>query len=152
MADDIRTVLKDFNRDLITEELVASALPFESIFLAGFQRKGNSRFVGEPTADPKLISRDGVSGVEDFADPGEIRFVFTIALTVPQGAALDALLLAHDATVHTADQDRTRQDTQDYATLELQFPNIDAMTNDQFKDYVTVMARLIIRENRNAPI
>jgi hypothetical protein len=152
MADEVRTVLKDFNRNLLTEELAASVLPFESAFLAGFQRKGNSRFVGEPTAAPKLISRDGVSGVEDFADPGEIRFVFTTALTVPQGAILDGLLNSHDATQHTADQDRTRQDTLDYVALEAQWPNIGTMTNADLRLYISKLARVIIRDNRNAPI
>lgn len=152
MASEVRTVLKDFNRELIRDEIDASVLPFESMDLAGFVRKGNSRFVGEPAPGPKVISEDKVAGTQDIAQPGEIRFEFTTALTVPQGATLDALLTAHDATVHTASQDRRREDVNDYVTLELQHPNIDTMTNAQFRQYVSTLARAVIRANRDADI
>lgn len=152
MASEVRTVLKDFNRDLIREELDASALPFESIHLAGFVRKGNSQFVGEPAPGPRTISEDKVAGTVDIAQPGEIRLEFTTALTVPQGAVLDGLLNAHDATQHTAGQDRSRQDVLDYAALELNHPNIGTMTDAQLRSYISTLARVVIRENRDADI
>ncbi len=152
MADVIKTVLKDFNRDLLGEELQASVLPFESVFLAGFVRKGNSQFVGEPAPGPRTISEDKVAGTIDTADPGEIRFVFTTALTGAQDAILDALLNSHDATQHTADQDRVNQDTADYIALEVQWPNIAGMNNADLKNYISKLARVVIRDNRNAPI
>jgi hypothetical protein len=150
MASEVRTVLKDFNRELIRDQIDASVLPFESMDLAGFVRKGNSQFVGEPAPGPKVIRHDKVADTQDIAQPGEIRFEFTTALTVAQGAILDALLNAHDATEHTASQDRSRQDVNDYVTLELQHPNIDAMTNAQFRQYVSTLARAVIRANRDA--
>ncbi len=150
MASEVRTVLKDFNRDLLREELVASVLPFESYQLAGFVKK--NPFVGEPAPGPRVISRDNVADITDIAQPGEIRFEFTTALTVPQGAILDALLNAHDATQHTAGQDRNRQDVLDYAALELNWPNIDTMTNAQLRTYISTLARVVIREKRDANI
>ena len=152
MASEVRTVLKDFNRDLLGEELSASVLPFESAFLAGFVRKGNSRFVGEPAPGPKVITEDKVAGTVDEAQPGEIRFEFTTALTVAQGAILDGLLNSHDSTARTDDQLRQNQDVADYVALETQFPNIDTMTDAQFRSYVSTLARVVIRENRNAAI
>jgi hypothetical protein len=152
MAAEVRTVLKDFNRDLIRDQIDASALPFESMDLAGFVRKGNSQFVGEPAPGPKVISQDKVAGTQDIAQPGEIRFEFTTALTGPQGAILDALLNAHDATQHTAGQDRNRQDVLDFAALELNHPNIGTMTNAQLRTYISTLARVVIRANRDANI
>ncbi len=152
MASEVRTVQKDFNRDLLREELVASVLPFESYQLAGFVRKGNSQFVGEPAPGPRIISEDKVAGTVDTADPGEIRFEFTTALTGPQGAILDALLNSHDATQHTAGQDRQQQDVLDYAALELNHPNINTMTDAQLRNYISTLARVVIRENRDADI
>ncbi len=152
MASEVRTVQKDFNRDLLREELVASVLPFESLQLAGFVRKGNSRFVGEPAPGPRTINEDKVAGTVDVAQPGEIRLEFTTALTGPQGAILDGLLSAHDATQRTASQGRQQQDVQDYAALELNHPNINTMTDAQFRNYVSTLARVVIRENRDADI
>ncbi len=150
MASEVRTVLKDFNRDLIREELDASALPFQTIDLAGFVKK--TRFVGEPAPGPKVITEDKVAGTQDIAQPGELRFEFATALTGPQGAILDALLSSHDATQHTAGQDRDRQDVLDYAALELNHPNISTMTDAQFRTYVSTLARVVIRANRDADI
>jgi hypothetical protein len=150
MASDIRTVAKDFNRDLLFEQLAASVLPFVSAFMAGFERL--NRFVGTPSAAPRLITKDGVAGTSDFAQPGEIRFEFSTVLTGPQGAILDALLNVHDATEHTAGQDRNRQDVSDYAALESNWPNIDTMTNAQLRTYISTLARVVIREKRDANI
>ena len=130
MADEVRTVLKDFNRDLLTEELVAaSALPFESVFLAGFVRLGDFR--GTPAPGPRTISEDKVNNIIDTAQPGEIRFVFTTALTGPQGTALDALLVTHDSLQHTAEQDRLNQDETDLDQLEATFPGWDSFNTSQ---------------------
>lgn len=149
MADEVRTTLKDYNRDLVTEELVGSGLPFETVFLAGFVR-GSNRFIGTPSPGPKLITRDGVANTEDFAQPGEIRFVFTTALTVGEAAALDTLLAAHVSTVHTAEQDRVNQDKTDLDALETNFPNFDSFDNTQFRSFVKVLSRVVIREARKS--
>jgi len=150
MADDIRTVVKDFNRDLLREELVASVLPFESLHLAGFEPRGRPRIVFEPTPGPKLISEDKVNNIQDFADPGEIRFVFTTALTVPQAAALDVLLAAHDHTQRTTDQGRRTRDEIELSELEAAFPNWDTFTGPERNDFLEKLSRSYLRYRRNS--
>lgn len=146
MADDIRTVLKDFNRDLLTEELVASALPFETVFLAGFKRQGSDANIVTPTPAPKLISDDRVNGIQDFADPGEIRFTFSTALTVAEGVILDDLLAAHDPAGTTSDQDRENQDAIDLDRLITDLPNVTTMSNPEFQQHVERLTRVVVRE------
>jgi hypothetical protein len=149
MASDTRTVAKDFNRDLLLEQLAASALPFVSAFLAGFERL--NRFVGTPSAAPRLITKDGVAGTSDFAQPGEIRFEFSTALTTAEGTALDSLLTAHVSTNRTADQSRQAQDETDLDALVANFPNYDSFTNAQFRSFVKLLARVVIRDRRDPP-
>ena len=155
MAQDTRTVLKNFNRDLLNEELVASALPFLQVELSGFERI--NQFVGAPTTEPRLISRRLVDPVnktyvEDFAQPGELRFEFSIALSGPEGAMLDSLLTAHDVTQRTAEQQRVRQEETDLDTLIVQFPNVQTMNNSQLRQYVKLLARVYLRDKRQPPI
>ena len=150
MADEVRTVLKDFNRDLLNEELVAaSSLPFESVFLAGFVRLGDFR--GTPSPGPRTIFEDKVNNIIDTAQPGEIRFVFTTALTGPQGTALDLLLVTHDPLQHTAEQDRINQDQTDLDQLEALFPGWDSFNNSQRNDFLKLLSRVVIREARKSP-
>ncbi len=153
MAPDVRTILKNFNRDLLTEELSASALSFIQLELSGFERI--NRFVGAPTTEPRQVSRirqpDG-SYVTDFAQPGEIRFEFSAALTAVQGPALDGLLAVHDATQRTSEQQRIKQDNADLDALIANFPNFDGFNNAQFRNFVKVLARSYIRERRTVQI
>lgn len=148
MADETRTVLKDFNRDLLIEQLVAAPLPFESLHLAGFVRLG--RFRGTPAPGPRVIVDDKVANTQDIAQPGEIRFVFTTALTVGEAASLDTLLTAHVSTNRTREQDRLDQDQTDLDTLETNFPNFDSFDNSQFRSFVKVLSRVVIREARKS--
>jgi len=150
MADEVRTVLKDFNRDRLIAELVVSALPFESLDLAGFHRQG--QFIGTPNAGPKVIAEDKVANTQDIAQPGEIRFVFTTALTGAQGTALDTLLTDHDSTNRTQEQTRIEQDTADLDQLEALYPSFDTFDNTQFRSYTKLLARVVIREARKAAI
>ena len=148
MVDETRTVQKDFNRDLLREQLTGSALPFESLHLAGFVRLG--RFRGTPAPGPRVISSDGVAGTQDIAQPGEIRFVFRTALTAGEGAVLDSLLANHVSTNRTARQSRLQQDEDDFDQLESLFPNYDSFNNGQFRSFVKLLARVVIRERRNS--
>ncbi len=151
MASDIRIVLKNFNRDLLIEELAASALPFITANLYGFERL--NRFVGAPASAPRLISGDGNNPANnDFAQPGEIRFEFTTALTIPEGTALDNLLTAHDSTQRTNEQQRQNQDQTDVDTLIANFPNFDRFSNAQFRAFVKLLARVVLRDRRTPPI
>jgi hypothetical protein len=148
MADDVRTTLKDYNRDLLNEELAAAPLPFESVFLAGFVRLGNFR--GTPAPGPRIIFEDKVNNITDIAQPGEVRFVFTTALTVGEATALDALLAAHDSLQHTAEQDRLNQDQTDLDSLEANFPGWDTFNTSQRNAFLKVLSRVVIREARKS--
>jgi len=150
MVDEVRTVLKDFNRDLLVEELLASIVPFESLQLAGFVRLNN--YVGTPAPGPVVITRDKVANTVDEAQPGEIRFVVTSALSGLEAAALDAALSSHVSTNRTAEQDRVDQDASDWATLEAQYPNIGTLNDTQLRQYIANMARLMIRDHNRAAI
>lgn len=148
MADETRTVLKDFNADLLIEQLVASALPFESKHFAGFVRLG--QFRATPAPGPRVIVDNKVANTQDIAQPGEIRFVFTTALTVGEAAALDTLLAAHVSTNRTAEQDRLNQDKADLDQLESLFPGFDSFNNGQFRNFVKLLSRVVIREARKS--
>jgi len=150
MADDIRTVLKSFNKDLLNEELVASALPFESAYLAGFEPRGRPRIVFDIAPGPRLISEDKVNNIQDFADPGEIRFVFTTALTAPEATALDALLTAHDHTQRTTEQTRSVRDEAELSALEAAFPNWATFTGPERNDFLERLARSYLRYRRRS--
>lgn len=150
MVDEVRTVVKDFNRDLLIEELQASIVPFESLYMAGFHRRGN--FIAEPNAAPVVVFHDKVANVIDTADPGEIRFVVTSALSGLEAAALDAALSSHIETVRTAEQSRTEQDEADWTTLRAQHPNIGSMDATQVRQYLSLLARVVIRDHENAAI
>ncbi len=151
MADDIRTVLKDFNKPLLNEELVASALPFETVFLAGFKRQGADPDILTPTPAPKLISDDRVNNIQDFADPGEIRFTFSTALTVAEGVILDDLLAAHNSAGTTSDQDREEQDEIDLDRLITDLPNVTSMANPEFEEHIERLTRVVVREFKSPP-
>jgi len=139
--------LKNFNRDLLREELTASALPFVSVALAGFERI--NQFVGAPTSEPRLVFKDGVRNIEDFAEPGELRFEFVTALTASEEVGLGSLLLAHDSTQRTVKQQRQERDVSDLDTLVANFPSFDLFTNTQFRSFVKVLARSYIRDRRS---
>ena len=151
MANDIRIVLKDFNRDLLTEELVASALPFETVFLAGFQRQGPDPNIVTPVPAPRLISHDRVNDIKDFADPGEIRFTFSTALTIAEGVILDDLLTAHDSAGTTSNQDRIEQDEIDLDRLITDLPNVSSMPNPEFQQHIERLTRVVVREFKSPP-
>ena len=153
MVAETRTILKNFNRDLLIEELAASALPFIQADFSGFKRI--DQYVGAPVIESRLILRkrnnDGTY-LEDFAQPGEIRFEFSTALTAAEATALDSLLSAHDATQFTTEQTRENQDITDMDTLVDNYPNFDSFNNAQFRKFVKTLARVVIREHRTPPI
>ena len=150
MVSEIRTVMKDFNRDLLLQELQTSPL-FVSVQLAGFQRA--DEFTGTPAS--RRISRirqvDGTY-VEDIAPAGEVRFEFTSELNASQASTLDALLAAHDSIGRTAEQSRIEQDDTDLDGLIANYPNYDSFTNAQRNSFIKALARVVIRDQRNTAI
>ncbi len=153
MALETRIFLKNFNGDLLKEQLAGSVLPFAGVVnFYGFERI--SLFVGAPRTEIYRISYREIDGVvtEDFAAPGELRMEFSFVLTAAEDTGLDTLLTAHDATQRTAEQTRRLQDETDLDTLILQHPNVDGMNNVQLRNYVQLLARVTLRELRNPPI
>ena len=148
MADETRTIQKDFNGRLLTRELNQSALPFETVELAGFVRK--NEFESEPAPAPRVIVDDKVANTQDIAAVGELRFVFTTALTGPQGTTLDTLLTDHVATDRTPRQTRRDRDTTQLDTLEADWPNWDTFTAPQKDAFLKKLSRLVIRRARNS--
>jgi len=148
MVDETRTVVKDFNRDLLVEELLASIVPFQSLDMAGFHRRGN--FVAEPNAGPVVVFHDKVNNITDTAQPGEIRFVVTSVLSGLEAAALDAALSSHLHTNRTADQARLEQDQTDLDTLETNYPNWDSFTAANKDAFLKTLSRVVIREARKS--
>ncbi len=163
MTSEIRIVLKNFNRDLLIEELSASALPFILANLYGFERI--NRFVGAPRTEARAIVTDhGV--VTDQAEPGEIRFEFATDLTTAEDAALDALLASHNSTQRTAEQNRETKDESDvdfaitqWQPLKDTRSGITSMTGAQLRDHILLLTehqlrleRIVLREKRTPAI
>jgi len=153
MATEKKTALKNFNRDLLTEELSASPLPFLKAHPYGFDRI--NRYEGAPRTEDRIVSRvrqpDG-SYVEDRAAPGEIRFEFSSALRAAQDTQLDNLIAAHDSTQRTAEQNREGRDEADMDWLIANYPNVDTLNNAQLCRFVKRLARVVIRERRTPPV
>ena len=143
MADETRTVLKDFNNRLLTRELNTSALPFEKLDLAGFVPK--ERFEVTPAPGPRVIVDDKVANIQDIAQPGEIRFVFTTALTPAEDTLLDTELTNHTSTDRTQRQTRQQRDTTQLDELEAEWPDWDTFTNGQRTAFLKKLSRLVIR-------
>lgn len=148
MADETRTVQKDFNRRLLRRELTQSALPFEELDLAGFVPK--NRFEATPAPAPRVIVDDKVANTQDIAAIGELRFVFTTALTGPEGTTLDTLLTNHVSTDRTQRQTRKQRDLDQLTELEADWPTWDAMTNGQRFAFLKKLARFVIRQARQS--
>ena len=153
MPTEKRVVLKDFNRDVLHQELTASPLPFVDAQLSGFERVGP--FVGVPRAEPKLVTRrrlpDGTY-FEDWAPPGELRFEFSVELSVAEALALDDLLAAHTPTQRTTKQQRREQDETDLDMLITNFPNWDSFTAAQRNNFLKALSRVVLRKARDAEI
>ena len=147
MAVEIKIVVKRFNHDLLIEEL--ASLPYANLNLAGFRQA--NRYIYEPASAPVLVSSTlnaDKSYTKDFAVPGELRIEMSRDLTVQEDADLDTVLAVHDDTEFTAGQRRERQDSTDYDTLTTRYPDIEGMNNPQLRNYIKLIARVLIRERR----
>ncbi len=137
---------KNLNFPLLTEELVASAMPAYGLLLAGFNTANGILYV--PNATRQVIStRDTPTGkVVDSADPGELRFETRNALTAAQDTALDTVLADHLATNRTDEQVREAQDITDANQLVTDYGAWDGMTAVQRDATTKVMLRLVARD------
>ena len=100
----VRVVVKEFNSELLREELVALGLPMPKF--KGFESSGSAGFY-TPNAARRVIARrtsQGGPDITDSANPGELRFSLDSPLTSRQESDLDGVLAAHDSTQRTAEQ------------------------------------------------
>ena len=154
MADVTKTVVKDFNLPLLTEEIAATVVPAYGLMLAGFDRGAPGFYTAFSAAKVIGTISDSTGVTEDIAQPGELRFEFRNPLTGPEDTALDAALAAHNATVRTAEQIRKAQDGTDATQLLADYPNYAAMTAAQKNAVNEMMLRLVVRNllGKNAEI
>ena len=142
------------NPDRLREEWVAAGLGplLPSVTIAGFTRLSPRRY--EPFTERRVVGVSVVDGtrVEDFADPGELRFALAQPLTPSEDASLDAVLAAHNPAVLSAEQVRQDQDDADAAQLEADFGAWDAMNNAQRFTALKRLVRLVIRRERSAAV
>ena len=101
--------IKNFNRDLIAEQVAVLALsqPVSSPHLAGFVSL--TRRVLQPATDPVPINTNKGT-VTDSADPGEIRLNVETALSDPDRTLLSNAFTTHDSTQSSIEQQREDKD------------------------------------------
>jgi hypothetical protein len=119
------TKVKDFNPELLKEEVNALSPPFPAreIWHAGFDPSTTSRDQVVPIAGAtKQVGRNG--DVIDTAVKGEIRVTTRNPLTAAQNAAIDGAFDAHVATGKSANQLEQERIQADLAALRARLPSI----------------------------
>jgi len=147
----IKFMNKDLDLDLFKQEYLVAGLPEYGMLLAGFTRMGRQQY--EPFASTQIISSQtdpgGGPDITDSADPGELRFRYEVALTAPQEAALDALLIAHDATQKSDIQIEREKDVTAKDQFIETFHDWDTLTalqkDNRTQELFRVVARLLDR-------
>ncbi len=101
--------LKNFNRDLLGEELAALVLaePISDPHLAGFV-KLTARTVEPAPSLVAIVTNKGI--VTDSAEPGEIRINVETALAGADLTTLAAAFAVHDSTQLSTEQQRADKD------------------------------------------
>jgi len=146
MAILIRTFLRDFNNELLVEELTGLLIVSFNMQLAGFEQQ--NRIIWTPIAARKLVSRKEVRGVvinETFADPGEVWIKTETELSAGVITTIDSLLTSHDVDGRTSRQTRRDQDDLDVTTLETALQNWDSLTSTQRNAALKLSVRLGLR-------
>jgi len=132
MAVLIKNVVKDFNRELLHEEMDAASLIGASLLWAGFTRL-NKR-VYTPSAAHGFTA-------------GDLHFTYEPPLTAPQEATLDGILAAHDHTgtsTFQAHKDTDEQDRQDFVQTFNDWPTLTvAQQLNRTRRLFRVVARLL---------
>jgi len=115
----VKISVKDFNPDKLREELAASGAGSILVGLswAGFNRISERRYTPKPAREMVGSSINNGVRIEDFADPGELRFTITRDLTQPEDDALVTLLSNHNFTTLSAEQVRQDQDEADLTAI-----------------------------------
>jgi hypothetical protein len=115
----IKISVKDFNPDRLREQLAAAGAGaiLDSLGWAGFDRVSDRRYTPKPARTLIGVSVSNGQRIEDFADPGELRFTFSRDLTPGENDQLDTLLANHDHTQLSAEQVRQDQDEADLDSI-----------------------------------
>ena len=141
----IRVYLKDFNRDLVLEELDAYGLRPDILFaLAGFEPLDSSidsnLRVWTPSSNPDPYYND----VD--VEVGEIWLEYSYTLTAQNIADIELVLYNHNAGYLTEDQQEYDQDVEDRATLQQYLDNPCAsLTPSEQTDALCRIMRLLLR-------
>jgi hypothetical protein len=133
---------KNINPDRLHDELIAASIEPEGMLWAGFDRINNRLM--EPFAETRVIAT--ATGQPDTtADPGELHFRYPVALTAPQDAALDQLLLDHDHLQLSTAQQNKDLDEQAIPALISNFQNWGSLTPAQKDNNHRQLTRLVGR-------
>ena len=141
MADVTKFAVKNINLPLLFDQLQAAGLTQQGLLMAGFEHVGNQRY--RPLATRTVIGRSG--DVEDFADPGELRFRFPDVLTTAENTALNSVLDAHDATQTSGAQDNTQSDADAVAPRVSNYRDWATLTAAQKDNNARQVTRLVAR-------
>lgn len=138
--------IKDFNEDLLLEELDAIGLrpATEDLLFAGFDPDFGEpdRRVWTPSAEEKV-------SYGTLAQPGDIRISYPFTLTTEDIIAINAVLDAHNAGNTTSEQDSDDQDDDDLDVLRTYFDKpCTTLTTIEHDDAVCRLLRLMLRFHR----
>lgn len=134
MADLIKISVKDFNRDLLSQQMdaVTPSLLGGGLLWRGFER-----------LNQRIYTPSTVHG----GTAGELVFRYDPDLTAPREAQLDAVLAAHDSTqLSTSQQNRARDeiDRQNFVdTFNDWLTLTDAQKLNRTRELFRVVARLV---------
>ena len=137
----VKIANKNLNLPLLFDQLQAAGLTQQGLLVAGFEHVGNQRY--RPLTVRTVIGRSG--DVEDFADPGELRFRFADVLSSAEDTALDGVLAAHDATQNSSDQDNKQDDADAVAPLVANYRDWGTLTAAQKDNNARQLTRLVAR-------
>jgi hypothetical protein len=128
----IKNVVKDFNKELLHEEMDAAGLLGGSLLWAGFDR-----------IDRRIYTPSTVHGFT----AGDLHFEYEPPLTAPQETALDNILAAHDHTQLSkfqAHKQTDEQDRQDFIQTFNDWPGLTvAQQLNRTRRLFRVVARLL---------
>lgn len=145
----VLTFVKDFNADLLREQLEAQ-LPgrVSSILWAGFDWNGIRKYV--PIGAPRIIATTSGPGgtITDTAQPGELRFTVPDDFSPAEETTLSNLLTAHDATQFTAEQTRRLVDLSNLNQIRVLFDIGPLILQPDLVQLVRLLARHVLREAR----
>jgi len=143
----VKIMNKDLDLDLFKQEYLATGLPEYGLLLAGFTRIGRQQY--EPFASTQIISSrtDPLGGpdITDSADPGELRFRYEVALTVPQDASLETFLIAHDASLKSDVQVNRERDITSKDQFIQTYHDWDTLTDLQKDNRTQELFRVVAR-------